>query len=88
LLSIIDEKDTGVQWNEYWNHLKRDGEYLISYKHCDSLKESFAISYNFEWDSNVTELSNWQLENRVLHSISTNVEAKIICKSLHTNLHS
>jgi hypothetical protein len=51
-----------------------DGGYSIGWRRGDRSKQSAATSRSFEWDSNVTNVSDLQSENQCLHRISTDAE--------------
>jgi hypothetical protein len=48
-----------------------DGGYSIGWRSGDRSKQSAATSRSFEWNSNVTDVSDMQEEKHVLHSTST-----------------
>jgi hypothetical protein len=70
--SAIDEegapalRETTVRECSYNN-----GGYSIGWRRGDPSKQSAATSRSFEFDSNITDISDLQLEKQDLHSTST-----------------
>jgi hypothetical protein len=70
--SAIDEEGApALRETTIRDWLDSDGGYSIGCRRGDRLKQSAATSRNFEFDSNVTDVSDLQLEKQELHSTST-----------------
>jgi hypothetical protein len=70
--SAIDEKDVpALRETIVRDCSESDGGYSIGWRSGDRSKQSAATSRSFEWNSNVTDVSDMQEEKHVLHSTST-----------------
>jgi hypothetical protein len=61
LSAIDDECVSAVCETIVWDCSDSDGGYSIGCRYGDHLKQSAATSRSFEWDSNVIDVSDWQL---------------------------
>jgi hypothetical protein len=71
-LSAIDEEGaSALRETTVRDCSDSDGGYSIGCRRGDRSKQSAATSRSFEFDSNVTDVSDGQLEKQDLHNIST-----------------
>jgi hypothetical protein len=71
-LSAIDEEGApAIRETTVRDCSDSDGGYSIGCRRGDHSKQSAATSRSFECDSNVADVSDWQLEKHDLHNTST-----------------
>jgi hypothetical protein len=84
--SAIDEESApALRETTVWDCPDSDGGYSIEWRRNDPLKQSVTTSRSFEFDSNVTDVSNLHEEKHNLQSTSTDVGTSIVVKPLPAN---
>jgi hypothetical protein len=70
--SAVDEEGApAIRETTFRDCSDNDDGYLMRLRHREHSKQSGSTSRSFEWDSNITDVSNMQCEKEYLHITST-----------------